>query len=68
MGLYANHSRLRVGGARPFACLVLASETVSPRTTQENIDGFKALYEKCVCRDTPIAETMAGVKTSITYN
>jgi diketogulonate reductase-like aldo/keto reductase len=37
-------------------------------TTQENIDGFKALYEKCVCRDTPIAETMAGVKTSITYN
>jgi len=38
------------------------------RTTQENIDGFKALYEKCVGRDTPIAETMAGVKTSITYN
>lgn len=37
-------------------------------TTAAAIDEFKQLYEKCTVRDTPLAETKAGVKTSITYN
>jgi len=34
-------------------------------TTQQNLDAFKALYQKCVIRDTPLKE---GVKTEITVD
>ena len=37
-------------------------------TTPASIEEFKQLYEKCTVRDTPLAETKAGVKTSITYD
>jgi len=34
-------------------------------TTQQNLETFKSLYQKCVIRDTPITE---GVKSNITIN
>lgn len=41
---------------------------LSEMTTPETIAEFKALYEKCTVRDTPLAESRVGVKTSITYD
>lgn len=35
-------------------------------TTPETITAYKALYEKCVVRDTPLGEDDPGIKRDIT--
>jgi len=42
--------------------------TLSSMTADSNITDFKALYEKCVVRDTPLAETKEGIKSEYTAN
>ena len=37
-------------------------------TEPANLEEFKALYQKCVCRDTPIQESREGVKEEITLD
>jgi len=40
-------------------------QNLNALTTKQNLDAFKALYEKCVTRDTPLKE---GAKTNITVD
>jgi len=35
-------------------------------TTEQSLEAFKALYQKCVLRDTPLNGTMQGVRTDFT--
>lgn len=41
-------------------------KTLCGMSTQDNVDVFKGLYEKCVVRDTPLAESKEGVKAVYT--
>jgi diketogulonate reductase-like aldo/keto reductase len=42
--------------------------TLDALTTSDSLEAFKALYEKCVNRDTTKDGTMEGVKTDITID
>eukprot|EP00051_Salpingoeca_urceolata_P027633 m.482451 g.482451 ORF g.482451 m.482451 type:complete len:323 (+) comp22548_c0_seq1:2051-3019(+) len=37
-------------------------------TVPENLETFKTLYEKCVVRDTPLADSREGVKLNVTLD
>ena len=42
--------------------------TLNAMTEPANLEEFKGLYEKCVCRDTPIQDSREGVKQEITLD
>ncbi len=43
-------------------------DVLATLTTEDSLAAFKALYQKCVVRDTPLQQTNEGVKAEITVN
>lgn len=43
-------------------------KTLNGMTEPANLAEFKALYQKCVCRDTPIQESREGVREEMTLD